>query len=400
MSSFQSYHWNDQRDASQHSRGSIWTDDHSRSSGSSLNASFRSSSLASPHAVKDPLSPAMAHLSLAEYNLPQFPVYNPAVAGSNDSGGFPEFYPSSSSSIPSILPVSSGSTSSSNIWGQQQLPRAPPGFSAPSTVIEDEDKESDNLSPRQPFQQSRRQPTIINNNKFNNASSNNSNNNRNRRGKKRNSNKSTPTSSPTMPRSSLGRAVSAEEPLSSSEAIRQLIKPSSSSASATTSSTLQPSILDMHPEGSSSGSQGGDGFPILPLHPPSLDDFSYNPDDSTSHDEDYLFLEDEDDDDDEEDSRNPYATSSSPRSKKREWLLRMNRRLSEIPVGELDPLTMPVSAIMNAWAKTKSAQGASMVELWLKRVQQEADEGNHKVAPTTKMYTMAGTFHQECAIVF
>lgn len=90
-----------------------------------------------------------------------------------------------------------------------------------------------------------------------------------------------------------------------------------------------------------------------------------------------------DDDDDWSDSRSV--------SKKQDWLLRMNRKLQDIPVGELDPATLPVSAVMNAWAKTKSAQGASMVELWLKRAQEEYEAGNRRVVPTTKMYTMAGT---------
>lgn len=76
--------------------------------------------------------------------------------------------------------------------------------------------------------------------------------------------------------------------------------------------------------------------------------------------------------------------------KKHDWLLRMNKKVHEIPVGELDPSAIPVSAIMNAWAKTKSAQGASMVELWLKRAQQEYGAGNDRIIPTTKMYTMAG----------
>lgn len=80
----------------------------------------------------------------------------------------------------------------------------------------------------------------------------------------------------------------------------------------------------------------------------------------------------------------------SPSSKKDEWLLRMNRRMNEIPVGQLDPATVPIAAIMNAWAKTKSSQGASMVEMWLNRIQKEADAGNSKVAPNTKLYTMAG----------
>ena len=82
---------------------------------------------------------------------------------------------------------------------------------------------------------------------------------------------------------------------------------------------------------------------------------------------------------------------SSPRTKKREWLLRMNRRLGEIPVGELDPAVVPVSAIMNAWAKTRSPEGADMVEMWLRRSLEEADAGNSRpgVVPTTKTFTMA-----------
>lgn len=80
----------------------------------------------------------------------------------------------------------------------------------------------------------------------------------------------------------------------------------------------------------------------------------------------------------------------SSASKKREWLLRCNRRINEIPVGQLDPSSIPVLAIMNTWAKTKSAQGAGMVEMWLKRIQEEADAGNTKIVPNTKMYTMAG----------
>jgi hypothetical protein len=32
-----------------------------------------------------------------------------------------------------------------------------------------------------------------------------------------------------------------------------------------------------------------------------------------------------------------------------------------------------------------------MVEMWLKRAEQEYDVGNRRVVPTTKMYTMAGT---------
>lgn len=111
--------------------------------------------------------------------------------------------------------------------------------------------------------------------------------------------------------------------------------------------------------------------------------------------------QEEDDDDDDLDyeehsgilppsSSNLSNKDISPKTKKQDWLLRMNRRLAEIPIGELDPAAVPLSAVMNAWAKTKSAQGASMVEMWLNRAQQEYDAGNHRVLPTAKLYTMAG----------
>jgi hypothetical protein len=100
------------------------------------------------------------------------------------------------------------------------------------------------------------------------------------------------------------------------------------------------------------------------------------------------YLPEEDSDDEDED----------PSVKKRDWLLRMNRRLQEIPVGDLDPATIPLAAIMNSWAKTKSAQGASMVELWLNRAQQEYEAGNSRVLPTTKMYTMAGKSFQAFSV--
>lgn len=84
------------------------------------------------------------------------------------------------------------------------------------------------------------------------------------------------------------------------------------------------------------------------------------------------------------------------RSKKSEWLWRMNRRLQETPEGTLDPATLPVTAVMNALAKTKSVHGASLVEQWLKRIEKENSLGNNAVDLTTKMYTMAGKF---CAIL-
>lgn len=102
----------------------------------------------------------------------------------------------------------------------------------------------------------------------------------------------------------------------------------------------------------------------------------------------------EDDDTDDEDysyymGGETSTDDTTTNSKKKDWLLRMNRRLSEIPVGELDPSTTPICAIMNGWAKTKSSHGASMVEKWLDRAQEEFDAGNTKVVPTNKMFTMA-----------
>ena len=142
--------------------------------------------------------------------------------------------------------------------------------------------------------------------------------------------------------------------------------------------------------------------PILPQQKPEEYDYSFHCDEVEDEDDDdvrYIFDDagshtggEDDDSWEHSHSNNPYASgksSSSPPSKKHEWLLRMNRKLQEVPVGQLDPGTVPLSAVMNAWAKSKSAQGASMVEMWLKRAQQEFNHGNTRVVPTTKMYTMA-----------
>ncbi|GAX24782.1 hypothetical protein FisN_18Lh140 [Fistulifera solaris] len=100
--------------------------------------------------------------------------------------------------------------------------------------------------------------------------------------------------------------------------------------------------------------------------------------------------EDEEDTDSFDDGYlDQHGDDSSPRAKKREWLLRMNKKLAEVPVGELDPAVIPLTACMNSWAKTKSANGASMAEMWLKRAEEEKAAGNTAVVPTTKMYTMA-----------
>jgi hypothetical protein len=206
----------------------------------------------------------------------------------------------------------------------------------------------------------------------------------------------------------IGAAMAADaESVVSSEAILQLLKPGSVASASYTNmgrggggggsnrSILNPSTLEMDGSSLRSGgtitSRPADSHPILP-QPLQMNDDSY-----ASDDDDSFRLEEDDDIEDDDEyweaaGRNPYSQdlTGSPKSKKKEWLLRMNRKLAEIPVGELDPAAVPLSAVMNAWAKTKSSQGASMVEMWLKRAQQEYDVGNRRVVPTTKMYTMAG----------
>ena len=218
-----------------------------------------------------------------------------------------------------------------------------------------------------------------------------------------------------------GDAATVGTSKASSEALRMLMKPPCSSnngdGSVSSTSALTASRLNLDGEvsvsttsashkndvstrvASSSNTNPGCDRPILPT----MEDFLQDPllledalDDATCDDDDDDYDYDESSDD-VQNEHNSVDKQSSPvtdgtggaRSKKRDWLLRMSRRLSDVPVGELDPSNIPLSAIMNAWAKTKSAHGASMVEMWLKRAQQEYDAGNHKVVPTTKMYTMA-----------
>ncbi len=125
-----------------------------------------------------------------------------------------------------------------------------------------------------------------------------------------------------------------------SEALRALMNPPAYYSSSSIS-TLEPTTIHDRP--------------ILPK-PSSMEDYLYDD------------TEDEDDISFEESGILPPSSSTvckdaSPKTKKHDWLLRMNRKLQEVPVGELDPATVPLSAVMNAWAKTKSAQGASMVYL-------------------------------------
>mmetsp|Transcript_12078 Transcript_12078/g.24626 ORF Transcript_12078/g.24626 Transcript_12078/m.24626 type:complete len:1353 (+) Transcript_12078:875-4933(+) len=96
----------------------------------------------------------------------------------------------------------------------------------------------------------------------------------------------------------------------------------------------------------------------------------------------------------EDDARQPHGVSApaphDSQAKKREWLLSMNQALDDTPIGRLDPNVLPLSTIMNGWAKQKSSEGARMVEHWLDRVHNEYNSENpHGVHPTARMYTMA-----------
>ena len=165
----------------------------------------------------------------------------------------------------------------------------------------------------------------------------------------------------------------------SSEALRLLMTNSSLSSPASSSQVSQTSTLTgyrLNLEEQQQSAAADIGKPILPTMEV-YQEASIDYDDDTEDEED-LGPEFEDE------------VGDSPGTKRREWLLRMNRKLQDIPIGELDPAVIPVSAIMNSWAKTKSAHGAGMVEQWLNRAQQEYDAGNPRVVPTTKMYTMAG----------
>eukprot|EP00573_Skeletonema_grethae_P005857 CAMPEP_0201695326 /NCGR_PEP_ID=MMETSP0578-20130828/7331_1 /ASSEMBLY_ACC=CAM_ASM_000663 /TAXON_ID=267565 /ORGANISM="Skeletonema grethea, Strain CCMP 1804" /LENGTH=1306 /DNA_ID=CAMNT_0048181169 /DNA_START=426 /DNA_END=4346 /DNA_ORIENTATION=- len=86
----------------------------------------------------------------------------------------------------------------------------------------------------------------------------------------------------------------------------------------------------------------------------------------------------------------PIPSAHDSSHKKREWLMQMNQTLEDTAVGQLDPNILPLSTIMNGWAKQKSSEGARMVEMWLDRVHSEYNSENpHGVHPTARMYTMA-----------
>jgi hypothetical protein len=63
----------------------------------------------------------------------------------------------------------------------------------------------------------------------------------------------------------------------------------------------------------------------------------------------------------------------------KDYLFCMNRELEGTSFGELNPRHLDIHQIMNAWAKMRTTEGAEMVELWLKRVRNEAKMGNKLV---------------------
>jgi hypothetical protein len=92
------------------------------------------------------------------------------------------------------------------------------------------------------------------------------------------------------------------------------------------------------------------------------------------------------------DSESSYSNQDGrpiPVTVKEDWLLEMNEKLRHTPIGKLNPEEIPVSSIMNGWAKTKTSKGAKMVEVWLRRIKAEEYEGNPAVTLTNKMFTIA-----------
>lgn len=74
----------------------------------------------------------------------------------------------------------------------------------------------------------------------------------------------------------------------------------------------------------------------------------------------------------------------------RDWLYHMNTILSRTEIGKLDPTKLPYREVMNNWAKTRSTEGAVIVEeLWLQRLQQEVEMGNPMIVVGKDIYTIA-----------
>lgn len=297
-----------------------------------------------------------------------------------------------SRSIPGVVGVSSGSTGgTSSLWAndsnphysqypmqKQQyqysnqplhMPSVPPGFLSPMVASQAAgDDDSVSYDSRQ-FKKTTKRRKGNRGGGRGRGRGNQNNNYNNNRGNRRKNNMSIPRDDNDFySQSTFGDARSTVSSKASSEAIRMLIEQPSSLASHSSSqlSSLNATRL---PLDKLAGPSASGNRPILPAM------------------EDVYKLDLTEEDEDEEEWG---EDRSSAIAKKRDWLLRMNRRMAETPVGQLDPASVPIAAIMNSWAKTKSAQGASMVETWLKRAQQEFDNGNTKIVPSTKMYTMAG----------
>jgi hypothetical protein len=73
-----------------------------------------------------------------------------------------------------------------------------------------------------------------------------------------------------------------------------------------------------------------------------------------------------------------------------DWLFHMNTILSRTEIGKLDPTKLPYREVMNNWAKTRSTEGAVIVEeLWLQRLQKEVEMGNSMIVVGKDIYTIA-----------
>lgn len=84
------------------------------------------------------------------------------------------------------------------------------------------------------------------------------------------------------------------------------------------------------------------------------------------------------------------TTMKSFYSGARDWLFHMNTILEGTKLGTLDPTKLPYREIMNNWAKTRSTEGALVVEeLWLPRLQKEVEMGNSMVVVGKDIYTIA-----------
>jgi len=65
-------------------------------------------------------------------------------------------------------------------------------------------------------------------------------------------------------------------------------------------------------------------------------------------------------------------------------------KVSRTEIGKLDTTKLPYREVMNNWAKTRSTEGAVIVEeLWLQRLQKEVEMGNSMIVVGKDIYTIA-----------